>query len=148
MDTETDGRAPEHEISAHIASCVIRVTDLNRSLRFYCDVFACRVVIREADMALLLAPNGFQIYLRSGSLSRRRGAGASGVQYLMWATESQSDLQRITQRLRAYDVGVFSHTENGVTFVEGDDPDGARVIVAYPSPRQLPRSVIAARIRN
>ena len=66
----------------------------------------------------------------------------------MWATENESDLQQITERLRAYDTGAYSHTENGVTFLEGCDPDGARVIVAHPSPRQLPRTVIVERLRG
>ena len=39
-----------------------------------------------------------------------------------------------------------SRTENGVTVVEGLDPDGARVLIGYPSPFQLPRAVIAARL--
>lgn len=139
-DSEATGTA------ADVASCVIRVVDLDRSLKFYCDVFSCRVLIHESDMALLLTPNNFQLYLHADSRLRHRGAATIGVQYLMWATDSESDLQQITQRLRAYDVATFSYTQSGVTFVEGCDPDGERVIVAYPSPRHLPREKIAKRL--
>jgi hypothetical protein len=66
----------------------------------------------------------------------------------MWATDSQSDLRRIAGRLRAYDRAVFSHEADGMTILEGTDPDGFRVIVAYPSPSQLPRTVIANRLRG
>ena len=66
----------------------------------------------------------------------------------MWATESESDLQQIARRLRAHDTGVYADTENGVTLVEGSDPDGVRVIVAYLSPRQLPRTVILERLHS
>jgi hypothetical protein len=45
-----------------MASCLVRVSDLDRSLKFDCDVFSCRLAIREADVALLLTPKGFQIY--------------------------------------------------------------------------------------
>jgi catechol 2,3-dioxygenase-like lactoylglutathione lyase family enzyme len=131
-----------------VASSVMRVTDLDRSVKFYADVFSCRVTIHEPDMALLLAPNGFQLYLHSTRRSRRRGVDSIGVQYLMWATDSQAELEQITQRLRAHDPATYSHTENGVTFVEGCDPDGGRVIVAYPSPSQLPRELIASRLRG
>ena len=79
MDADTNGHAPQPEISAHVASCVIRVSDLKRSLKFYCDVFSCRVAIREADMALLLAPNGFQVYLHARRSFHRRGGGTLGV---------------------------------------------------------------------
>ncbi len=146
MDTEN----PDSEtgIAADVASCVIRVSNLDRSLKFYCDVFSCRVLIHESDMALLLTPNGFQLYLHADSRFRHRGAATTGVQYLMWATDSESHLEQITQRLRAYDVATFSYTQGGVTFVEGCDPDGERVIIAHPSPRQLPREVIAKRLHS
>ncbi|QEN17230.1 VOC family protein [Mycobacterium sp. ELW1] len=124
------------------------VSDLARSINFYCDVFSCRVALHEQDTALLLTPGGFQIYLRSKGPSRRPRVGATGVRYLMWATDSHAELLRISQRLFAYDVATFSYTENGVSFVEGCDPDGGRVIVAYPTPSQLPREVIASRLRG
>ncbi|OBH43462.1 glyoxalase [Mycobacterium mantenii] len=135
-------------MAAEVASCVIRVSDLDRSLKFYCDVFSCRVLIRESDMALLLAPNGFQLYLHSERTFRHRGPGTLGVQYLMWATDSEASLEQIAQRLKTHDVAAYSYTQGGVTFVEGCDPDRERVIVAYPSPRRLPREVIAKRLHG
>ncbi|OBH95734.1 VOC family protein [Mycobacterium sp. E2733] len=144
MDTEN----PEAGIAAGVASCVIRVSDLDRSLKFYCDVFSCSVLIRESNMALLLAPNGFQLYLHAEPTFRHRGPGTIGVQYLMWATDSESDLQQIAHRLKAHDVAAYSYTQGGITFVEACDPDRERVIVAYPTPRQLPREVIAKRLHG
>ena len=151
MMAEPDRQAqpgPAIRVTAKVASSLMTVSDLDRSVNFYCDVFSCRVALRERDTALLLTPGGFQIYLHSKGPSRRPRVGATGVQYLMWATDSQAELQRISQRLRAYDVATHSYTENGVTFVEGTDPDDGRVIVAYPSPGQLPREVIAPRLRG
>jgi hypothetical protein len=63
----------------------------------------------------------------------------------MWTTDSESELGRITQRQRAHDRATYPHTENEVTFVESSDHDHGRVIVAYPSPSQLPRELIASR---
>jgi catechol 2,3-dioxygenase-like lactoylglutathione lyase family enzyme len=146
MDADRDSNAPQPEISADVVSCVIRVRELDRSVKFYCDVFSCNVVVRETDMALLVASNGFHIYLHAPS-RRRRAASAAGVQYLLWATDTESDLQEFARRLRVYDPAVFSHTENGVTVIEGLDPDGGRVLIGYPSPCQLPRAVIARRLR-
>ena len=146
MDADRDSSAPRPEISAHVGSCVIRVRELDPSLKFYCDVFSCNVAVRKADMALLVAPNGFHIYLHAPS-RRGRAAITAGVQYLLWATGTESDLQEFAQRLRAYEPAVFSHTENGVTVIEGLDPDGVRVLIGYPSPFRLPRTVIAARLR-
>jgi catechol 2,3-dioxygenase-like lactoylglutathione lyase family enzyme len=145
MDADRESNAPRPEISAHVASCVIRVRELDRSLKFYSDVFSCNVAVRETDMPLLVAPNGFHIYLHAPS-RRGHAANTAGIQYLLWATDTESDLQEFAERLRAYDRAVFSHTENGVTVIEGLDPDGGRVLIGYPSPIQLPRTVIAARL--
>jgi catechol-2,3-dioxygenase len=146
--TQTYDQTPDGEISVDVVSTVVRVRELDRSLRFYCDVFSCRVVVREADIALLLTPNGFEIYLHQKDDFHDHRAGALGVRHLMWATNSQSDLQRVTERLRVYDSTAFSHTVQGMTVLEGTDPDGCRVIVAYPPPRQLPRTLIAERLRG
>jgi catechol 2,3-dioxygenase-like lactoylglutathione lyase family enzyme len=56
-----------------VASTVIRVAHLDRSVNFYRDVFCCRVALREPDTALLLTPDGFQIYLHSTGRLGGRG---------------------------------------------------------------------------
>ena len=117
MDADRDSSAPRPEISAHVASCVIRVRELDPSLKFYCTCSRAMSAVREADMALLVAPNGFHIYLHAPS-RRGRAANTAGVQHLLWATGTESDLQEFAQRLRAYDPAVFSHTENGVTVID------------------------------
>jgi hypothetical protein len=61
--TKADRQALESGVSVDVVAIVVRVSDLDRSLKFYCDVFSCRVAVREADMALLLTPQGFEIYL-------------------------------------------------------------------------------------
>ena len=142
------GAAQKVGTAARVASVVIRVSDVERSVNFYCDVFSCVVALRESDAALLLTPEGFQIYLYAKVPSRRPRASDTGVQYLMWATDSEADLQRITQRLQAYDAATYAYVENGVTFVEACEPDHGRVIVAYPGPALLPRELIAPRFRG
>jgi catechol 2,3-dioxygenase-like lactoylglutathione lyase family enzyme len=131
-----------------VASTVIRVSELDRSVDFYRDVFGCRVALREPDTALLLTRDGFQIYLHSTGPSRRPRPAPAGVQYLMWATDSQAELTRVATRLRSHDPNTYTYTEYGVTFVEGCDPDRGRVVVAYPSPNRLPRGLIASRVRG
>lgn len=131
--------------AARVASTVIRVSNLEHSVAYYCDVFSCRVALRESEVVLLLAPDGFQIYLSCRGQSRRASTAAVGIQYLMWATDDAAELERITQRLHAHDPATYTHVENGVTFVEGSDPDHGRVIVAYPSQSQLPRELISSR---
>ncbi len=50
-------------------------------------------------------------------------------------------------RLRQHYPATYIHTAEEISYVDGCDPDGNRVLVAYPSPLQLPRSVITHRFR-
>ena len=56
-----------------------------------------------------------------------------------------AELERFRAALEAEGSYVGSFTEDDVTFVEGRDPDGLRVVVAYPGPRAHPRSVVGSR---
>jgi catechol-2,3-dioxygenase len=133
--------------SVRAASCLMEVSDLDRSIRFYCDVFECSVSIHEPDAALLLTPAGFQLYLRVSETPRRPDIGDLGVVHLIWATDSKTELDRIEHRLRAYYPSTYTHTANEISFIDSVDPDGGRVLIAYPSPEKLPREVIADRFR-
>lgn len=151
MSTDTAGAtgpARQPRPNVKVASSVIRVSDLRQSVRFYCDVFEFHVAVHEHDVALLVAPSGFQLYLNSIDPSRRHDRGTIGIEFLMWATDGQAEFDAIAARLRTHDPAVFIHTENGVTFVEGCDPDRIRVVVAYPSPDRLPRAVVASVLRG
>ncbi|WP_433715622.1 VOC family protein [Nocardia sp. CA-084685] len=129
------------------ASRLMEVTNLDRSVRFYCAVFECRVAIQESDAALLLTPDGFQLYLRVSETSVMRKIGDLGITQIIWSTDSKTELDRIENRLRACYSATYTNTANGISFVDGVDPDGCRVLIAYPSPEQLPREVIDHRFR-
>lgn len=138
---------PSHVTSVAVSSMLMRVLDLDSSTAFYCGVFGCTVALRENDAALLLAPDGFQIYLFADPTSVHRPIGALGVREVMWSTATEEALTRIGDQMRAHYPSTFIHSAGGVSFVDGRDPDGNRVLVAYPSPLQLPRHVIADRFR-
>ena len=152
MSTETNaaeaGAPAEATPGIRVASSVVRVSDLRRSVRFYADVFGFHVAVREHNVALLVSPSGFQLYLNSIDPSRRHDHGTIGVEFLIWATDSREQLDEIAARLKQHDPTVFVHTEHDITFVEACDPDKTRVVVAYPSPDRLPRQVIASVLRG
>jgi catechol 2,3-dioxygenase-like lactoylglutathione lyase family enzyme len=133
--------------AARIASCLMRVSDLDRSVNFYRDVFQCHVAIHDPDAALLLTPDGFQIYLRTHEASRTGGISDIGVEQIIWSADSEEELQRIEQRLRIHYPSTYSNTLGGNSFVDGIDPDDIRVLITYPTPQQLPREVINRRFR-
>ncbi|TSD98208.1 VOC family protein [Skermania sp. ID1734] len=125
----------------------MHVSQLAPSVKFYCDVLGCRVSVQDDQAALLIAPDGFQIYLHESHTGARRRVGDVGVEFVMWATETVEELDQITARLRAYDPSTCTQTVNGITFVDGVDPDEIRILIAHPSPHDLPRTVIASRFR-
>ncbi len=136
------------EFTAKVASSMIFVSDLDRSVQFYREVFACELAIREQDLALLLDPEGFQIYLVARGDREEHPTGGIGHAYLTWAVDTPEALEHFAHALRDAECYVDRHTTGGVSFVEGHDPDGIRVVIAHPNPQQLPRSVLDPRFYN
>jgi hypothetical protein len=108
---------------------------------FYRDLFECEVTLRSTEAALLLTGEGFQLYIIERGKRAERHPGGLGHHLLMWATDSAKALEHFEQALK--DAGRYTgtHTAGDVTFVEGRDPDGLRVVIAHPDPAQRPRSI-------
>jgi catechol 2,3-dioxygenase-like lactoylglutathione lyase family enzyme len=119
------------------------VSQLDRSVDYYRDVLSCQVAIHDRDAALLLAPGGFQIYLIARGTRTPHSSGGIGLQYLIWAVESNADLRELAQAINDRGGRAPTSTSGGVTFLACRDPDGIRVLVAHPSPETLPRSVVS-----
>ena len=126
------------EFTAKIASSVIFVTDLDRSVEFYRDVFSCEIAIHEQGAALLLTPGGFQIYLMARSNREVHPTGGIGHEFLMWAVDTPEALEHSAQALRDRGHCVDTHTHGGVQFAEDHAPDLRRSVLAHPIPHRLP----------
>jgi catechol 2,3-dioxygenase-like lactoylglutathione lyase family enzyme len=146
MDADRDSDAPQPEISAHVASCVIRVGELDRSLKFYGDVFSCNVVARETDMAMLFAPNGFHIYLHAPSLRRRAASTPPGSSTCCGPPTPNPICRSCPAAARLRLRVLLPHRKRSDRH-RGLDPDRGRVTIGYPSPCQLTRTVFARRLR-
>jgi catechol 2,3-dioxygenase-like lactoylglutathione lyase family enzyme len=141
MKGEGSGRA-----AVGVTSSVLFVSQLDRSIEFYRDVFSCAVSVREPGAALLLAPDGFQIYLIARGTRAEHPSGGIGHQYLIWAVGSDAELRDVAAALTDRHRHPDLTTSGGVSFVTAHDPDGIRIVVAHPSPQKLPRAVVAARL--
>jgi catechol 2,3-dioxygenase-like lactoylglutathione lyase family enzyme len=134
------------EPAAKVTSTVLFVRELDRSVRFYTGIFGCRTEFDADGGALLLAPGGFQIYLVEKGREAPHPLEGIGTQYLMWGVDTLEGLHQFEEALKSAEGYTDTHTSGGVTFVEGQDPDGIRVVIAHPSPLQLPRSSLDSRI--
>jgi len=134
------------ESTARVTSSVVFVSRLDRSIEFYRDVFSCEVTIHNGSAALLLAPGGFQIYLITHGTGAPHPSGGIGLQYLIWAVESDAKLHQVEQAISQRGGHTNTYTSGGVSFLATRDPDNIRVLVAHPSPEKLPRSVVGPRL--
>jgi CBS domain-containing protein len=132
--------------SVRLASVVVFVSDLARSLAFYEPLLRYPITASDGDAALLTGPDGSQLYLlRVGDSSTRRNGGI-GPQMVGWTAGGPDDLDRCTELLKERGAYVDRDTSEGFTFLEGRDPDGLPVIIAYPGPEQAPRHLIKSRV--
>ena len=128
-----------------LASAVMFVRELERSVRFYREVLALEVAVADRTAALLVSPDGFELYLRSMGPGAHHPLGNVGIQYLIWTADGEEDLRRCEQVLRAWSDHVTTQTVDGFILVEGRGPDGVPVLVTYPGPDEVPRQHILRR---
>lgn len=142
-----DGEPPgqERRPRLRLASAVMFVGELERSVRFYRELLALDVAVHSNTAALLVSPDGFQLYLRSMGSGTHHPLGHVGIQYLIWTADGEDDLRRCEQVLRAWSGQVTSQTVDGFTLLEGRGPDDVPVLVTYPGPDEVPRHQILGR---
>ena len=61
------------------------------------------------------------------------------VEQIIWSAGSEAELQRIEQRLRTHYPSTYTNTLNGITFVDGVDPDENRVLIIHNYASELRR---------
>jgi catechol 2,3-dioxygenase-like lactoylglutathione lyase family enzyme len=132
--------------AARVASAVLFVSRLDRSIEFYRDVLLCKATIRTGDAALLLDPGGFQIYLIARGTRTEHPTGGIGLHCLIWTVDSDDELRTLAQTLRDHVGRTVIRTSGGVTFLSAHDPDGNRILIAHPSPERQPRAVIGSHL--
>jgi hypothetical protein len=129
---------------ARITSSVVFVREVSRSVDYYREVFSCAVSIQNPHSALVITRAGFQIYLIAKGDRATHAMGGIGVQAMIWSVGSAAELDELEQVMNDRGQHTYSRTTNGIRFLTSHDPDGIRILVAHPSPEELPRSVVDA----
>ncbi|CAM5370988.1 hypothetical protein SALBM135S_08571 [Streptomyces alboniger] len=129
-----------------LASAVVYVFDLDRSVRFYRELLGLQVTVAMGEAALLVGESGSQLYLRSVGPHAPHATGGIGIQCLMWTASSRAALHRCEEALKDCDAHITTRRAAGFTWVEGRDPNGIPVHVTYPGPEQVARTEIITRI--
>ena len=129
-----------------VGSVIMFVQDLDRSVSFYGDVLALEVADRSPTAALLSSANGTSLILRAMGHMAPHPLGSVGVQYVAWTAAGEEDLARAGRALAAHGAHRETRHHEGVTLVEGRDPDSIPVLICYPGPDQRPLRKLPARI--
>lgn len=129
-----------------IGAAVMFVQRLDRSVSFYQDVLALQVADQSPTAALLVSPDGAELILRAMGSAGAHSLGAVGVQYVVWTAASREDLERCARVLRERSAYRATHADDGVTLVEGHDPDDTVVMIAYPGPDERPLHELPTRV--
>jgi catechol 2,3-dioxygenase-like lactoylglutathione lyase family enzyme len=140
------GTAVVRETQLKLASVVMFVSALDRSVAFYCDLLHLEPTVRNNTAALLVGAPGWQLYLRALGNRATHASGGIGPQYVLWSAQSLEDLERCEARLREQSTHVSVTQHEGYRLLEGRDPDGLPVIITFPGPDELPRTEIISRI--
>jgi catechol 2,3-dioxygenase-like lactoylglutathione lyase family enzyme len=131
---------------ARPGSVVMFVHDLDRSVAFYADVLALEVADRSATAALLISAGGAGLILRAMGSAAAHALGSVGVQYVVWTAAGEEDLARCERALAGRGALRDTRRHDGVTAIEGRDPDDLVVMVSYPGPGEVPLRELPTRI--
>jgi CBS domain-containing protein len=132
--------------SMRLASAVVFVSDLGRALGFYQPLLRYAITVSDVDAALLVGPNGSQLYLHQVTDGPAHDHDMIGLQLVAWTAGSAADLDRCEGILRERGAYERRDTSEGFARVEGRDPDGLPVLITYPGPERAPRHMISPRI--
>ena len=128
-----------------LSAAVIFVRELARSVDFYRDLLALDTEIASPEAVLLASPAGDHLVLRALARAPRL-LGGIGVHYLVWTARDAGDLVRCENVLKARDAFVSTTQDQGVTVVEGHDPDDLPVLLVYPPSSSVSMSALPSRI--
>jgi catechol 2,3-dioxygenase-like lactoylglutathione lyase family enzyme len=130
---------------ARLGSAVMFVHQLDRSVSFYTDVLGLEVADRSATAALLTGSQS-QLILRAMGANAPHPLGGVGFQYVIWTASDEADLDRCERVLKQRQAYKVTRASDGVTAVEGRDPDDLVVMITYPGPDQSPARGLPLRI--
>lgn len=119
---------------------VLYVSDLERAVDFYRQVFGFEVIAQEGPMAFLRAQgsdNHHDLGLLSlGSQARRPPRGTTGLYHLAWQLGSIQELAKAREELLKKGAHTGESDHGATKSVYGQDPDGNEFELMVLLPRE------------
>jgi catechol-2,3-dioxygenase len=120
---------------------VLFVSDLDRSVRFYTDLFGMEIVVREprANAAFLRLPrsgNHHDLGLFGvGGAGGPKRRGAIGLYHLAWQLDTIDELAAARDTLRTTGAYTGESSHGATKSIYGADPDGNEFEIMWMLPR-------------
>lgn len=107
----------------------LKVSDLERSIAWYCDVLGLDVMQQYGDQAAFLSAGGYHHHLGLNTWHSRGGTqpadGTTGLFHAAFVYPDRPSLGRVVANLRDKGVALTGASDHGVSeAVYLDDPDG------------------------
>ena len=111
----------------------IQVGDLHRSLSFYCDMLALKVVWNDGALAVLhshQAPAD-SLVIREIGKAARHSMGEAGVTRVLWRVGDPAGLDGAEELLTRQQVPYQRHRDAEVDGITMHDPDGLEIVLLW-----------------
>ena len=139
---------PVDPINPHvrIGHVHLKVADLERSLRFYCDVLGFELMQRMSDQAAFVSAGGYHHHIGLNTWDSRGGSppppGATGLFHIGILYPTRAALADAVRRLMKARIRLDGASDHGVSeAIYLRDPDGNGVELYWDRPKeQWPRT--------
>jgi len=114
---------------ARIGHVHLKVADLERSIRFYCDVLGFELMQRYGSQAAFVSAGGYHHHIGLNTWESRGGMqpppGSTGLYHVAILYPTRSALAKALLRLQDYGVSLDGAADHGVSeALYLHDPDG------------------------
>lgn len=124
----------------------LKVSNLERSIRFYCDVLGFELMQRYGSQAAFVSAGGYHHHIGLNTWESRGGSapppGATGLYHVAILYPTRAALAQALLRLRDYGVALDGAADHGVSqALYLHDPDGNGLELYWDRPEsEWPRS--------
>ena len=143
MDTDKEYRVPENARIGHVH---LKVSDLDRSLDFYCGLLGFEITTTYGNEAAFISAGGYHHHIGLNTWMSKDGVPPSGEHTGLFHTAilypTRKDLAEVFERLRQARYPLTGASDHGVSeALYLDDPDKNGVELYRDRPRdQWPRN--------
>ena len=128
---------PEQTRIGHVH---LKVSDLQRSIRFYCELLGFEITMKYGDQAVFISAGGYHHHIGLNTWQSKNAPPAPkhgvGLYHTAIVYPTRKDLAFIVKRLNEFDYPLTGAADHGVSeAIYLDDPDGNGVELYWDRPK-------------